>query len=171
MPCFFHAGPFPARGLGMEQAPRVRGYSSLGCQKRGSPGRLTANSSLLATPSAHLTVVKHTPSCPSHVQKDSGQGPVLPDASRSPLPAQAPARTLFCQSRFGAPPASFSAYSILFIPDPILLIPGSDPGSPIQSAVDVPFSVPSTTFWVPFRGRWDFFRHVYRTSPSCLAPA
>ena len=53
----------------MEQAPRVRGCSSLGSQKRGSPGRLTADASLLATPSARLTVVERTPSCPCHVQK------------------------------------------------------------------------------------------------------
>jgi len=42
-------------------------------------------------------------------------------------------------------------------------MPGSDRASPVQSAVDVPFSVPSTAFWVPFRGRRDLFRHVYRT--------
>ncbi len=42
-------------------------------------------------------------------------------------------------------------------------MPGTDRASPDQSEVDVPFSVPSTALWVPFRGRWDFFRHVYRT--------
>ena len=109
------SGCHSCAGVGMEQAERVRGCSLLGSQKRGSPGRLTANASLLATPSARLTVVERTPSCPCHVQKASGQGPVLPDASRSPLPAQALARTLFCQSRFRAPPASFSACSMSFL--------------------------------------------------------
>ena len=63
------AGCHSCAGVGMEQAPRVRGCSSLGSQKRGSPGRLTADASLLATPSARLTVVERTPSCPCHVRK------------------------------------------------------------------------------------------------------
>ena len=75
----------------MEQAPRVRGYSSLGCQKRGSPGRLTANSSLLATPSARLTVVKHTPSCKHRSLHNPTHGPFFVKvASEHPLPPSPP---------------------------------------------------------------------------------
>ena len=55
-------------------------------------------------------------------------------------------------------PTSFRALTLV-------VMPGTDRASPVQSAVDVPFSVPSTAFWVPFRGRWDIFRHVYRTWP------
>ena len=43
-----------------------QGVPSVSSQKRGSPGRLTANSSLLRA-LRPVTVVKHTPSCPDPV--------------------------------------------------------------------------------------------------------
>ena len=63
-----------------ESILRGRGYSVGQRPKRGPPSRLTANASLLAPPSACLTVVERTPSC----------------CFAAPLPAQAPA-----PSRFG----------------------------------------------------------------------